>query len=411
MKFPGYPPGLQLFQKLWWVLWLMISAVLSLLGISDLITHGPRASDEIFSLACVAVFIKCYRKLSAKPVTGFCGRQNCAAPDLGSGSRTCRQRCFAFGGLGILLIVLNLVGYHATTSRKVNREISFPTDWPVGTTVTYELVTESEESGDAQMQYSSVFTPLTIEVLERSEAGYLIAWSTGRSQVLKPKLLEEVKAWRASLHDGLKFLLRTDAKGLPVELVNRTAIAASFEEKLRDIRKRLAKSGMVWQEIERLTGRADLSIAPEDASAGVLRMARILFLFTGQSAELGNAWGQEGGSTNATGVSFEWKQRLILLELNRGTGEAVVEFLRTEFPHRGAAPILEKSAWTTAVLPMETEVAAGGFRDKGSSVMDIKNGWPKSISFETSSKGDAGNWKVERRRFTRYVVSSRRRSQ
>lgn len=38
---------------------------------------------------------------------------------LRSGSRKCRQRCYAFGGFGILLIVLNLAGYNSTARRRV----------------------------------------------------------------------------------------------------------------------------------------------------------------------------------------------------------------------------------------------------------------------------------------------------
>lgn len=71
------------------------------------------------------------------------------------------------------------------------KAITLPSAWPVGTVVRYEIVRVKENVRAGVTNSSRVRTPLTIEVLDRTSAGYRLAWTTGRSTVEEPKQLDE----------------------------------------------------------------------------------------------------------------------------------------------------------------------------------------------------------------------------
>ena len=275
------------------------------------------------------------------------------------------------------LAIASLVALRVLPSHAAERELALPSAWPAGTVMRYELVREKENVRAGVTNFSRVRTPLTIEVLERTKAGYRLAWTTGRSTVEEPKQLDESQKRLLNIADGLKLVVRTDASGSPEELLNRVEVAASYQKVLGEIRANLAAGGLAADKIAQATAPVEALTQPERVPALALKEPNIFFLMTGGSFVPGQPRDYDDELPNPlTGRPITTRARMWLKEVRREAGEAVLDWTQTP-----KAP--------DASLKLS---------DRATHTLDLRTGWPKSVRFERVV--EAGNSRrVERVEF------------
>lgn len=265
-----------------------------------------------------------------------------------------------------------------STARAAEKEFALPSDWPAGTVLRYDLLRVKETVRAGQTNTSRVKTPLTIEVVERSKAGYRLAWSYGRSSVIEPKQLDESQQRLLNIADGLKLVLRTDEAGTPEELVNRVEVAGTYQKILGEIRAHLAAGGMAADKITQATAPVEALTQPERVPAIALKEPNIFFLVTGGAFVPGQPRAYEDQLPNPlTGRPLATRARTTLKELRATTHEAILEWSQEP-----------KSPEPNLVL-----------RDTASFVVDIRTGWPKRVVYERSLSA-GGARRVERLEFS-----------
>lgn len=258
------------------------------------------------------------------------------------------------------LVIASLV-IPALRAAEPAKALNLPSAWSVGTVVRYELVRVKENIRAGQTNSSRVTTPLTIEVVERTKAGYRLAWSYGRSEVIEPKHLNESQKRLLNLADGLRLVLRTDDAGTPEELVNRAEVAATYQKILGEIRANLAATGLPAEKVAQAAAPVEAMTQPERVATIALKEPNIFFLVTGGEFVPGQTRSYEDQLPNPlTGKALVTQARMTLKEARVAPGEAVIE-------------------WAQEPKSPEPNLT---LRDTASYVVDTKTGWPKRVHFE-----------------------------
>lgn len=275
-------------------------------------------------------------------------------------SHSC-NRARAWAALVMLWsLVIGTMGL-STSAAEPTKPLTLPANWPAGTAVQYEIIRVKENVRAGVTNLSRVRTPLTIAVIERTPAGYRLAWTTGRSTVEEPKQLDASQQRLLNIADGLKLILRTDAAGTPEELVNRVEVAGIYKKILGEIRANLAAAGMAAEKIAQATTPVEALAQPERVPAIALKEPNILFLVTGGEFVLGRAREYEDQLPNPlTGKALVTRARMTLKEGRAAAGEALIE-------------------WSQEPKALEPNFT---LRDIASCLVDTKTGWPKRVLFE-----------------------------
>ncbi len=248
-------------------------------------------------------------------------------------------------------------------SRAAEPEVALPSDWSVGTAVRYEVVRIKENTRGDQFGRGEVRTPLTLEIIERTKAGYRIALGYGRSKVIEPKNLNAAQERMVGIADGLHYVLRTDDAGTPEELVNAAEVSETYRKVLGEIRKTLEESGLPEARIKQSLAMIEPLTRPDRVSATAMKEPNIFFLLTGASFVSRRAVEYDDQLANPlTGKPMATRARMVLKVVDREKGEANLEW--SQSPKPGSLP------------------DGVTMTDKSDYIINLKTGWPRRISYE-----------------------------
>lgn len=119
-------------------------------------------------------------------------------------------------------------------------------NWEVGPLLRLELVKGREDWEDDKLQKSSkTVTPIDVEVMAKSDAGWVVRWTFGHTSVVEGAGKDKDYAEHmASLNEGMHLDVRLARNGAVDGLADPTALQRHYSRMLQEVEKGLLEKGM-----------------------------------------------------------------------------------------------------------------------------------------------------------------------
>lgn len=118
--------------------------------------------------------------------------------------------------------------------------------WEIGPLMRLELVKGREDWEEEKLQRSSkTVTPIDVEVMARSEAGWVVRWTYGHTSVIEGAGKDKDYAERmASLNEGMRLDVRLSPAGTVEGLADPQALQRHYSHMLPELEKGLLEKGL-----------------------------------------------------------------------------------------------------------------------------------------------------------------------
>jgi hypothetical protein len=118
--------------------------------------------------------------------------------------------------------------------------------WEIGPLVRLELVKGREDWEEEKLQRSSkTVTPIDVEVMAKSEAGWVVRWTFGHTSVIEGAGKDKDYAERmASLNEGMRLDVRLSPAGAVDGLADPQALQRHYSRMLQEVEKGLLEQGL-----------------------------------------------------------------------------------------------------------------------------------------------------------------------
>lgn len=265
-------------------------------------------------------------------------------------------------------------------------------DWEVGEKHEIELIKERERyRGKSRVLSGRTQTPAVVEVLQKSEEGFVIRWTYGRTQfygeVAKPNPLA-IKM--ANLVENMHLDLRTDPNGTVVGLQNLDEVVSHYRVATQAVIRWMKDMGASDTEVRQLWKAITPLKDPVTVEPLALNEPGLFLLPSGGSFRLGTPQEYEDQLPNPLGgESFPSKAYFLLQEVNPQENLAFIEWKQIVDPEKAARIMLETmkamARRMNAPVPTEEGLPDISIEDVAHYVIDTKTGWPLSVTHQRTS--------------------------
>jgi hypothetical protein len=316
-----------------------------------------------------------------------------------------RSSPIPLGGLAVLLASLPSV------RGEEEPRVELPADWKPGERYQIELEKERiNVRGKEQVRVYKGTTLIDVEVKEKNKKGYVFVWTYGESKLEGEAASEKAAPGRTALlkkllelQKGFRLEMQTDESILPVALVNRETVLESWKRVMDETKRFATASGVppaVLSSVEELS-------QPDSVVMSALKEARTFYLGCALALDEGVPSEYEDQLPNPFGGEpFPAKGYLLLKEVRRNTDEAVIQWSQEIEPVKAKAILLETmkklAAGAGQPPPKDSELPAMKIDDSATFVMDLKTGWPKTVT-SARTVTTSGQGRIDRMNFRRLV--------
>lgn len=265
-------------------------------------------------------------------------------------------------------------------------EIRLTADWVVGTRYELELVKFRKDfQGDELVAERTSTTPVRIEVLERSEDGYLFSWTNGKTEM--PNVPESTKAVAqamAGLVEGLELKLRMDEFGSFERLENEKEVLEKVEKAVDRIETYLSESGLEKALVAQVVGQARQMIGNEAFTQSMLKEPIAFYMPSGGRFVLGELEVNDDLIGNPFGGDpFPAKNSICLTELREEEGLARIDWTMKLDPEEATRILTETISEMAKRMgqdpPAADELPSFEIGDETVYWYDLTTGVPRSV--------------------------------
>ncbi len=291
-----------------------------------------------------------------------------------------------------------------TAAQAQDTVVELPTDWRVGAKQRVELVKEKEQyQGQDRSFAGGSRTLVEIEVVRKLEAGFVVRWTFGKTELQGAQSANPVAVRMANLAADLRLDIRTDAFGSVAGLDNLDEVVSRYRATIEVFFGWLEDTGVDDAAAARLRQGVAPLMNPQTVESLSLSDPSLFHLLSGGTFHLGTPQAYEDLLPNPFGGEpFPSKAYFLLQEVKPDEALAVIEWKQVVDPEK-AGPILLETLTAmaermNAPAPTEADLPAVTIEDVAHYVIDTKTGWPVSVTHQRSSViGDRR--RVDRLRF------------
>lgn len=296
------------------------------------------------------------------------------------------QRARALGNTIVwVTLAASLVAPPAVTQQSSAAAVTLPSDWAVGERYEIEIVRERSRTAPGKPpQVGSHTYIVSVEVRERNEQGYVLAWKLG-PDAFSPELPIAVDLKGAlALPNELELIIQADPAGTPTSLLNLDEIVALYERVGAAMGEFFNKQGVALPNqaafLKQLSN-------PEFVQMSSLREPAIYHLACGASLILGKRIEYDDLLPNPLGSEpLPSKGYFLLVSAKPGDNEATIEWGQKLDPEktrefiikflRGMLPNATAEEFDKQAAAMQLDV-----EEKATYLFDTKSGRPKTAEY------------------------------
>ena len=272
-----------------------------------------------------------------------------------------------------------------------NLPVRWSPQWKVGDSYVVEYTKERVSFQGTPAASNKGRSTIKITVEEKNDDYFVVHWTYGRFELDGPEKDNPFVVKMMNISEGLCLKMKTDASGLPYELINVDEMIGKMKEVLNDIESFFEENKAPKQTIRQtLETLREQYRKPEVVKQSLMNDS--LLFFRCCSGELKPNDPEEVEMTLPNpfgGDPFPGKSTTRLIKFEEQSGLATVEYLLEfdkEKASSGMFDILKK-------MRPESPDPEGGFPeldiyDKTSCRIDTRKGWPLSIEFIRAIKVD-----------------------
>lgn len=319
-----------------------------------------------------------------------------------------RARPVKFHDMTKLLLVPTALGLFLTQAAAQARDtiVELPSDWQVGERHRIEMIKEREQyQGGNREFWGGSRTIVEVEILRKSEAGFVIRWTFGKAELRGAAKTDSLTAKMANLAAGMRLDVRTDALGSAVGLENLDEVMSHYRIATGTVIREIENMGVPETRIAQIRRSIAPLANPATVEALSLREPSLFHLVMGGTFQLGAAQEYEDLLPNPFGGrAFPGKAYFLLHDIKPQKNRAFIEWKQTIDPEKAGSIMLETltamAKRVNAPAPTEADLSAMIVEDAADYAVDTKTGWPVSVTHErTTSIG--GRRRVDRLTFRR----------
>lgn len=266
------------------------------------------------------------------------------------------------------------------------------------------MIQEREQyQGKNRESSSGSRTIVEVEILRKSEAGFVIRWTFGKAELRGAAKTNPLAAKLANLAAGMRLGVRTDAFGSAVGLENLDEVVSHYRVATESVIREMEDMGVPETRIAQIRRGITPLTNPATVESLSLRGPWLFHLVSGGSFQLGVAQEYADFLPNPFGGrAFPSKAYFLLSDIKPQENRAFIEWKQTIDPEKAGSIMLETltamAKRMNAPAPTDADFSTMIIEDAADYAVDTKTGWPVSVTHErTTSIGDRR--RVERRRF------------
>lgn len=260
--------------------------------------------------------------------------------------------------------------------------------WETGEKHRYEMVkTRLKQEGDRVTLNATSITPISLEVLEAGQRGYLIRWVMGKTQVQNPEqTIDPLARTISRLIEDIQILLELDPKGKVLGVRNWVAVQEKVQQFVADVLDENGKSEIDSTTREAIQQKVLAMVATRERIERLCTRDPGMFFFpTGRSYLPGASVVYEDRIPNPLGGDpLPGRGVFHLQRIDSESGTALISWEQTIDPDAGRR-VMEKTLKDLA-QQLGRPVAEEGFlenlivRDQALFTVQLLSGWPERIN-------------------------------
>lgn len=283
--------------------------------------------------------------------------------------------------------------------------VELPINWQAGETHKLELTKSRERYKDGKRELAVTgVVPVQVEVLEKSQAGYVIRWTYGKAEFESDGApVDPLIARLSNLTDNIRLEFKTDPRGSVTELINKEETAALYQRAITQVFDWMRENGLPEAAIAQV-GQSMTALASPDAVGPLaLEEPSLFHLAVGGSYTVGARREYEDLLPNPLGGEpFPSKAFFLLTEVLPEENIAVVEWEQAFDPEKSTEILLRTltamAKNMNALPPKASELPVVSVDDLAESRVDLNTGWPLSV-ISVRHTTMASRRRVERKEF------------
>ena len=276
-------------------------------------------------------------------------------------------------------------------------EFKLPVNWNAGDRWNLELTKERIQNGRSA---GKSVTPVEMKVVEKSEDGFVILWTYGRTvveasaagkEMLERTANQELLERLTGLVDDLSLRIGTDAMGTPMRLLNQEEVAAALEKAKAALLEWLKGSGLPGRMLDQVSRTIDGMWRPAYLSKSILKEPGIFLLPSGGSFVVGEKKAYQDRIANPFGSEPFHSRAFFLLESIEPEPGRAKMIWRQSFDREKSREVLEKT-----VADLMRRAGPGGqadidlsglsIEDSAAYVYELKTGLPLTVEHQRAVK-------------------------
>ncbi len=285
----------------------------------------------------------------------------------------------------------------ARSGKGSEQSVTLTPNWNIGDSLQLELE-KSNTSEETEAILLST-TPINIEVLERTDDGFLLRWTYGKTQT--SGALANILDSFIQLSSGLELVIRTDSHGQPKALENGGDVHSIVKVLEKRITDGIAASQMGAAEADFLQALLEVAKEPEILEVSLLQEPRYFLLACGQSLATGTPKEFEETLTTPFGPDrVPTEAFLVLLALEKAKNEAVLEWQQSIHEEKGRETvdrIMRSLAKRLDITYPEVFKPQLAIVESAQITFNTSTGWPTGVIFERAVATDTDRTSVTTR--------------
>jgi len=164
-----------------------------------------------------------------------------------------------------------------------DQPLALKPDWALGPLMRLELVKGREDwEEDKLVKSSKTVTPIDVEVLAKSESGWIVRWTYGHTSVIEGGGKDKDYAERmASLNEGMRLDVRLALAGVVDGLADPEGLKRHYSRTLQEVERGLLDKGMDKGIVaELMRGTTESVLGPEFEHAALVEVELLHRCFT-----------------------------------------------------------------------------------------------------------------------------------
>lgn len=284
--------------------------------------------------------------------------------------------------------------------------------WKKGDKLQYTMIkTRLKYKSQTTILKTKFTSPVTIEVIEANDEGYLISWTTGEAVAEDPaQASDPLVKLMTNLMKDYKILLEMDSYATIIGVRNWKDLQKTARDTLQVLRQSMKDSGMDSATIEKICAQVEpMYAAKEQIEMFCTREPQLFFLTLGRSYSLSESIDYQDRLPNPFGGDpFPSQASFVLEKADAASDMAVVRWEQQIDPVAGAQ-VLEKTIREMAKrmgkpIPEGDVLNSLSITDSATFTHHLSSGWPQRVNHSRTVKIEDGS-QVDSLSFTRVTDS------